>query len=273
MCTGLFLFLSLWHTNNPSLMVASWCVTVHRQQLTLPKNDNRQQAYSPETASSLCVFMRSVRPGRPSVAECPPQPEQTRQDRTSHFLQPPLVKLPIFTPVALELLCLSLWTASWWHSGQQSLQAKRRKPGVRKQWGGVDEQIKREATEKRLIQSQTLCLTLFSLVLVELQTYISWAATTMLTSILFMFICCCLLKSNVDRAGSNVVVLPGLRGVRDLPSTLPWAWLNTDYALAQHVEHLSDSPQVSFTTVGSQSQRTWLYFKFRLSVPRAKLLT
>lgn len=68
----------------------------------------------------VCVFIWSVRPERPSVAECPPQPEQTRQDRTSHFLQPPLVKVPIFTPVALELLCLSLWATSWWHSGQQN---------------------------------------------------------------------------------------------------------------------------------------------------------
>lgn len=48
----------------------------------------------------VCVFMWSVRPERPSVAECLPQPEQTRQDRTNHFLQPPLVKLPIFTQAA-----------------------------------------------------------------------------------------------------------------------------------------------------------------------------
>lgn len=90
----------------------------------------------------VCVFMWSVRPERPSVAECPPQPEQTRQDRTSHFLQPPLVKLPIFTPVALELLCLSLWATSWWHSVQQTQQVDRRKLGVRQRWEGVGEQIK-----------------------------------------------------------------------------------------------------------------------------------
>lgn len=89
---------------------------------------------------------------------------QTRQDRTNHFLQPPLVKLPIFTPVALELLCLSLWATSWWHSGQQTQQANRRKPGARQERGGVGEQIKHEATEKRLIKSRTLCSGLFSLV-------------------------------------------------------------------------------------------------------------
>lgn len=102
MCTELFLFLSPWHTNNPPLKSASWCVTIHRQQLTLPQNDNSQQAYSPATANSLCVYLCDLSGQRgqvwPSVAECPPQ--QMRKDRTSHFLQTPLVKLPIFTPGA-----------------------------------------------------------------------------------------------------------------------------------------------------------------------------
>lgn len=93
-----------------------------------------------------------------------------------------------------------------------------------------------------------------------------------LTSVLFMLICCCLLKSNTDGAGSNVVVLSTLYGVRDLPSTLLWASLATGCDLAQQVKLLSDSPQVLFTTGGSQGQRTWLYFKFRLNVLRAKLL-
>jgi len=105
------------------------------------------------------------------------------------------------------------------HSGQKPQQANRRKPGVRQQQGGVCEQIKRGATELQLIKSQTLCLGLFSSVSVGLQTYLSWAVGIMLTSILFMFICCCLLKSNMDGAGLNIVVLSAPWGVCDLPPT------------------------------------------------------
>lgn len=204
----------------------------------------------------VCVFMWSVRPERPSVAECPPRPEQTRQDRASHFLQPPLVKLPIFTPVALELLCLSLWATSWWHSGNQTQQVSRRRPGVRHQQGGVGEQIKCESTEKQLIKSQTLCFSLFSLVFVDL-----WAGGIMMTSILFMLICCCLLKSNMDGPGWTLLS----RRLSMVYVTLPRPCLATGCALAQQVERLSDSPQVLFATGGSQGQRTRLYFKFRLS--------
>lgn len=125
----------------------------------------------------VCVFMWSVRPERPSVAGCPPRPQQTRQDRASHFLQAPLVKFLIFTPVALELLCLSLWATSWWHSGQQTQQANSRKPGG---WGSVGEAWEyksnprpRKSSWKR--KSQTPCLGLFSRVLVDLWTYLSRA--------------------------------------------------------------------------------------------------
>lgn len=88
-----------------------------------PQTELTQQHYEQATGQltthgrlSVFAFMSSVSPERPSVAKRLPRPEQTRQDRTSHFLHPPLVKLPIFTQFALELLCLSVWTTSWWHS-------------------------------------------------------------------------------------------------------------------------------------------------------------
>lgn len=56
----------------------------------------------------VCVFVI----GQAREAKCvrvaaPARANETGQNRTSHFLPLPLVKLPIFTPLALELLCLS----------------------------------------------------------------------------------------------------------------------------------------------------------------------
>lgn len=67
----------------------------------------------------VCVFMWSVRPEKPSVAESPPQPEQIRQDRTSHFLQP-LWSNSLFSHQSPRNCSVSQWATSWWHSGQQT---------------------------------------------------------------------------------------------------------------------------------------------------------
>lgn len=78
-------FVSLWHTNNPSLWVALWCVTIHRQQLTLPENDNRQQAYSPATASSLCVYLCD-RSGQRGQVWLSARLSQSKRDRTEQAI-------------------------------------------------------------------------------------------------------------------------------------------------------------------------------------------
>lgn len=133
-------------------------------------------------ALCVCIYVigqaREAKCGRVAASA---RANETGQDRTSHFLPPPLVKLPIFTPVAVELLCLSLWATSWWHSGQQTQQANRRKPGATQQRGGVSEHIKYKAAEEQLIKPKKLCLGLFSLVLVDLQTNLSRAVGIMLS--------------------------------------------------------------------------------------------
>lgn len=75
--------------------------------------------------------------------------------------------------------------------------------------GGVGAQIKWQSTEKQLITSETLCLSSPGLVVVDLRTRLSRAADVVLTSILFMFICRCLLESNTDRSGLNACCLTG----------------------------------------------------------------
>lgn len=237
------------------------------ERMTTGSSSTHQQ----RQALCVCIYVigqaREAKCGRVATST---RANETGQDRTSHFLPPPLVKLPIFTPVAVELLCLSLWATSWWHSGQQTQQANRRKLGARQQRGSVSEHIKYKAAEELLIKPQTLCLGLFSLVLVDLQTKTLPCSRDHVD--MFTSICCGLLESNTDGDGSNVVVLLALDGVSDLPSTLLWAWLATGCDLAQQVKQLSHSPQVLFTTGGSQGQRTWFFFKFKLTVPRAKLL-
>lgn len=61
-----------------------------------------------QLAPRVCIYVI----GQAREAKCvrvagPARANETGQDRTSHFLPLPLVKLPIFTPVAVELLCLS----------------------------------------------------------------------------------------------------------------------------------------------------------------------
>lgn len=62
--------------------------------------------------ASVCVFVCVFVIGQAREAKCvrvaaAARANETGQNRTSHFLPLPLVKLPIFTPLALELLCLS----------------------------------------------------------------------------------------------------------------------------------------------------------------------
>lgn len=114
-----------------------------------------QQAAGPFNSNGklfVCVFMWSVRPEWPSVADCPPQPEKTRQNRTSHFSNPLWLNSLFSHPLPLELPCLPVWATSWCHGGLQTQQLNKREPGVR-QWGGVVEQVKRGATTIPLIKS------------------------------------------------------------------------------------------------------------------------
>lgn len=112
-------------------------------------------SYTHQLQHALCVCIYVI--GQAREAKCVRMPasaraNETGQDRTSHFLPLPLVKLPIFTPVAVELLCLSPWATSWWHSGQQSQQANSKDLGgeaavgrhewTLKKWG------QREAADK-----------------------------------------------------------------------------------------------------------------------------
>lgn len=132
-----------WHT-------ALSCVTVHRPLLTLPQNDNRQQTHSAATASSLCVYLcdRSGQRGQvwPSVRL------SQRKHRTEQAIfSNPLWFNSLFSHQSPWNCSVSLNEQFWWHRGQQTRQSNRRKPGVRQRWGGVGEQIKREATKKQLI--------------------------------------------------------------------------------------------------------------------------
>lgn len=86
-------------------------MTIDGQQLTLPENDNSQQAHSTATESYLCVCIYVI--GQAREAKCGRLPASARENETGQnkpFSNPPPVKLPIFPPVAIRIalsLCMS----------------------------------------------------------------------------------------------------------------------------------------------------------------------
>lgn len=210
----------MWHTN-PSYFGLHLDVWPSTGSNWLCYRMTTGSSYTHQLQHALCVCIYVI--GQAREAKCVRMPasaraNETGQDRTSHFLPLPLVKLPIFTPVAVELLCLSPWATSWWHSGQQSQQANSKGMGVVA--AGMSEHLKNEAKEKQLIKSATLCLGLFSLVLTRWQTSpvhrgLGWHVYVQLPC-----------YTRVKQNGSNVVDWLAPDGVSDLPSTLIWHdWL------------------------------------------------
>lgn len=70
------------------LALACILMSDHPQAAIDSATERQQAAVIPTSYNTLfvCVFMWSVRPERPSVSECLPRPEQTRQDRTEQAI-------------------------------------------------------------------------------------------------------------------------------------------------------------------------------------------
>lgn len=247
-------------------------MTIHSQQLTRPENDNGQQFGSPATTSSLGVYLcdRSGQRGQvwPST-----RLGQSKRDRTEQaiFSNPLWLNAP-FSHQWPWNCSVSLHERH--PDGTVGSKPSKRIGGSPGRGGGRETWVNKwHARAQRshwehLQRSAWVCL-------VEIRLTCVRTAPTHHDDIHLVYctqICFCLLKSYSDGVGSKVVVSSALDGVRDPPLTLPCARLATGCDLAQQVSQLSDSPQVLFTTGGSQGQRTWLYFKFRLQVPGAKLL-
>lgn len=184
----------------------------------------QQAAVIPTSYNTLfvCVFMWSVRPEKPSVSECLPRPEQTRQDRTEQAIFSHSLWLnSLFSHQSLWNCSVSLHERH--PDGTVGSKASKqivRGWVARLQWAGMSEHLKNEAKEKQLIKSATLCLGLFSLVLTRWQTSpvhrgLGWHVYVQLPC-----------YTQVKQDGSNVVDWLAPDGVSDLPSTLIWHdWL------------------------------------------------
>lgn len=121
----------------------------------------------------VCVFIGSVRPERPSVSKRPPQPEQRRKDNN-----PPH---PWLNSPFAQQLCWNCFVLNCPHEKMENHHIKPSRSG---QWFFKNCRF-----------------------WVFFRSAASWHSKIMLTCVMFMFICCCLLQLNTDGGRSNVLLL------------------------------------------------------------------